>query len=267
MRIQKIVCDKCRKEITKNPFKIYFEEIDRENTDFVTSKADLEATSDITKMDFCGVCMDDLQRMVRTFANSMPAQIILDTQPVVEMVKKADASVKEKKRSGAVKKYDHDAIWDLHKQGKRNIEIEKELGVPKTTVAWVICTRRKKEAEQVGTSVKKEETKTESKESEYGKGGLEGKLKELERDVLPAPKSKKNWYDPETMIMEQSDDGRRNIVSKRKPTPVNGQPVKVCVKNCMVCQYSSAGSYCDYSTITGESRNDKPGLCTHRKLR
>lgn len=266
MRIQKIICDKCKKEIKKNPLKVYFEEIDRDNGDFTTGKTELENTSDLTEMDFCEVCMDELQRMVRTFVNSMPAQIVLDTKQIAKSAKLENVSVKKTQNTN--KKYDHDAIWDLHKQGKRNIEIEKELGVPKATVAWVICTRRKKEAEQVSTPVKKEEAKTESKESEYGKGGLEGKLKELEQEVLSAPKTKKkDWYDPETMIVEKSDDGRRNIVSRRKPTPVDGQPVKVCLKNCMVCQFSSTGGYCDYSTITGESRNDKPGLCTHRKLR
>lgn len=96
----------------------------------------------------------------------------------------------------------------------RNIDIEKELGVPKTTVAWVICTRRKKEAESA------DPTKQESVKEE-----------------------------------------------PIKKEPIKKEPVKVCLKNCIVCRYSSPGGYCDYLSLTGESRKDKVGLCTHRELR
>lgn len=121
----------------------------------------------------------------------------------------------------------------------RNIDIEKKLGVPKATVAWVICTRRKKEAESA------DPTKQES-------------VKEEPIKEEPVKEEKKE---------EKRPDEAQNPVAQPKMPPSTGSPVKVCLKNCMVCRYSSPGGYCDYLTLTGESRKDKVGLCTHRELR
>ena len=259
MRIQKVICDSCRKEIKENPTKFLEEVVDRDTGDYVTNVETLD--NGLSRLDFCPECAEGLRELIRTYRkNTEPAGTseavetteVSDVPRVTSTPEIADAvgnSSDKKKTHGATRKYDHDAIWALHKQGKRNVEIERELNIPKTTVAFVIHQRRKKEAEQSAVS-----TETKPGEDKHPE------------DVTVKPE-KKPWYNPETMIMEKSDDGRRNVVAKRKPTPTDGQPIKVCLKNCVVCAYSSAGGYCDYASITGESRKDKPGQCTHRKLR
>lgn len=151
----------------------------------------------------------------------------------------------EKKKTTGRKKYDYGKILELHEQGLKNVDIEKKLGYPKSAVAYVICMNRKRLQEQ--------------------KPAAEPEVKETKNPV-PEP-VKKFRYDPKEVIVERSDDGKRLLVTERKPTPLDKQPVKVCMKNCVVCKFSSPGGYCDYLTITGQSRNDKTGLCTHRELR
>lgn len=66
---------------------------------------------------------------------------------------------------------------------------------------------------------------------------------------------------------KKSDNTKKDFATKYKPSPPEGTPLKVCTKTCAPCEYSKGIGYCDYSTITGKSRGDKPGICTHRKLR
>lgn len=223
MRIQKVICDKCKEEIDTNPYKVCIEEADRNSGDFVTS---YDKYTDLASYDFCAKCVENILTMIRNCCMPLP-------DPVKAVTKTADTktvdSTEEEKTGNKGKKYDHDAIWELHKQGMRNIDIEKELGVPKATVAGVICTRRKKEAEPAD-STKQEPVKEEKKE-------------------------------------EKRSDELQKPVAQKTPSSKAGLPVKVCFKNCMECRFSSPGGYCDYLTLTGESRKDKAGLCTHRELR
>ena len=255
-------CDRCGKTITDKLYGVYIDELNRENKNIREVAYLYPEDADL---DFCADCADDIHDYLRKPPKATPA-----TEPVPEVMEElpydgcqelaeyAELTGKEQPAEQSRKrrpmKLDADLIMKRVEEGVSPPDIAKELGANVQSVRNLI--NRKKRSD---TSV-------------YGETGLEGKLQQLEQETKnldkPMPKpEKKKWYDPEKVVVEKSDNGRKTIIAKQKPTPANGEPIKICVKNCMTCSFVSQGGYCDYLTATGEERKDKPGMCTHRVLR
>lgn len=82
--MKKIICDKCRKEITGNPVKIIFEEVDRNTEDYCEGTLH----TDLACIDLCVTCKDALADMVRKFcgikAQRKPAVINQEFESAVQ---------------------------------------------------------------------------------------------------------------------------------------------------------------------------------------
>lgn len=265
-------CDRCGKTITDNLYGVYIEKMDRKNKELRVEDNPFPYPED-ADLDFCVDCAKVIHDYLRKPPKAVipaPAAVMEIPVPAAEVMEElpydgcqelaeyAELTGKEQPAEQSRKrrpmKLDADLIMRRVEEGVSPPDIAKELGANLQSVRNLI-NRRKKSAVSV-----------------YGETGLEGKLQELAQEAKnldkPMPKpEKKKWYDPEKVVVERSDDGRRTIVSKRKPTPSNGEPIKVSAKNCMTCSFVSQGGYCDYLTATGEERKDKPGMCTHRVLR
>lgn len=263
------LCDRCGKTITDKLYGVYIDELNRENKNIREVAYLYPEDADL---DFCADCAKAIHEYLRKPPKAvLPAPAVVMEIPVPaaeameelpydgcqELAEYAELTGKEQPARQIHSKHmklDADLIMKRVSEGVSPPDIAKELGANLQSVRNLI-NRRKKSAVSV-----------------YGETCLEGKLQELEQEAKnldkPMPKpEKKKWYDPEKVVVEKSDDGRKTIIAKRKSTPANGEPIKICAKNCMTCSFVSQGGYCDYLTATGEERKDKPGMCTHRVLR
>lgn len=115
MRISKIVCDGCGKEITGNPINVYAETLDRETGDFCDEKSTWNADKD-----FCEDCLE----RIKDFIQHMNKNAVSEDAPEEP---KREAEIVENKKNNKPKK--------LKEQNKK--PTVKELiiaGVEKTDV-------------------------------------------------------------------------------------------------------------------------------------
>lgn len=78
--MRKIFCDRCGEEITENPVKVAFEEIDRLTGDF----AEMGLHTDLTAIDLCKNCTDRIADKIRLFCHRCPAIINQDFEDAVQ---------------------------------------------------------------------------------------------------------------------------------------------------------------------------------------
>ncbi len=95
MKIVKLICDHCQKEIEDNPFRPFIEEIDKNNEDILGE----ETLLDSLELHLCGECASILKMQIKKYCNmphSKPAEINQDFEAAVdEMVNgsKAETSL------------------------------------------------------------------------------------------------------------------------------------------------------------------------------
>lgn len=98
MRIQKIICDKCKDEIDANPYKFCIEEADRVSGDLITS---YDKYNDLASYDFCAKCVENIEMMVRNGCIPVPDPVKAKSADPADT--KTVDSTEEKKRVTKVK--------------------------------------------------------------------------------------------------------------------------------------------------------------------
>lgn len=78
--MRKIFCDRCGEEITENPVKAVFEEIDRLTGDF----AEKGLHTDLAAIDLCKNCTDHIADKIRLFCHRCPTIINQDFEDAVQ---------------------------------------------------------------------------------------------------------------------------------------------------------------------------------------
>lgn len=173
MRKTIILCDKCGKEIEKNPARLVIEHVDRSTGETVDDTYKDENTP---KEEYCEECIKSMLRFMKkaeycdeckkgmrvqmerteTAAGDKPA-VNEGSDPwrdVIEKDKKPEqkeqdklASKKQKKTKKEPEKrtpLDHGKIMALKDAGWDDAKIADELGTTKNTIAVIVCKERKK---------------------------------------------------------------------------------------------------------------------------
>lgn len=269
MKIQVIKCDSCKNEIVGNPYRIFIDETDRDTGDILIG----DYAPTLKKMDFCKKCVSritafalDLNKKVKAKSVDEPADSgAQDAEQKSGEDSKASAIPDESKpcetrriKHKAAPSYEQ--IKPLRDQGKSIREIADQLGSPYSTVSRVI---------RIHEDTSEEERTKPDDDTDHHQ---EEKRAPASEEKEPATEEKKPEKDNSRNIIWEPVTNRKTgktkyVACAAKQTPKDHDTVKVCKKNCMVCTFSSSSGYCDYMSITGKERNDKPGICTHRELR
>lgn len=77
MRVNKIVCDGCGKEIHGDPFQIFAERVDRETGDFSTERSEWASGKD-----FCGECLERIKYFTETLNKEIHKEKDAQTETV-----------------------------------------------------------------------------------------------------------------------------------------------------------------------------------------
>lgn len=70
MRIQKVICDRCGKEIVEDPTQFFAERVDKETGDMISEHTVYPA---LCRLDFCPGCADAICRQITGVKEIVPA--------------------------------------------------------------------------------------------------------------------------------------------------------------------------------------------------
>lgn len=162
MRKTIILCDKCGKEIEKNPARLVIEHVDRSTGETVDDTYKDENTP---KEEYCEGCIKSMLRFMKKAEYcdecKKGMRALMDRtepaagdKPVVEKDKEPEQAEQDKlasKKPKQTKKepekrkpLDHGKIMALKDAGWDDAKIADELGTTKNTIAVIVCKERKK---------------------------------------------------------------------------------------------------------------------------
>ena len=133
MKIQKIMCDRCGKEITGNPIKIYPEIVDRENGDLLIGTVLPSWDGDLLEHDFCEECTEKIMRFAKGEMEDSESEPPMQPQEPTEKEQKPTARVKPKaipkaKPTETNENQQKPTVKDLILQGMSKAEVIKLTG-------------------------------------------------------------------------------------------------------------------------------------------
>ena len=227
MKIQKILCDGCGKEIEGNPIKLFLEKVDRETGDIIT---DDSAALYAPEKDFCDECYERIKNFIETIGvNDIVLQVKIPTEEELGCIEKM------------MKDNPHVIMAAEHNEPTVEVVLEEPKSDPKAIQEETISKSQKPTAKDLI---------------------IQGKSK---AEVMEITGIKSASYDQTKYLLKKNGLLKDNE-KKEDPKPDDKGAVKTykCSEVIHKCFYRGKcglHTICDYLEIEGHMRGCKPEEC------